>query len=86
METLLDPNVALRVLLVDSDVNAAGRLSVALSRLRLRIGHGIDNATVSSIPEAYQTLTLYLPNIIFIDLVGTDLRDSITFVQHTSAL
>ena len=82
MKELLDRNITLRIMLVDSDDSTAGRLSVALSRLRSRIGHGLDIETVGSIKKAYDTLSLYKPNVIFIDLVSTHLRDSITFIQH----
>lgn len=78
----LDPNIALRILIVDSDKAGASRLAGALSRLRTDLGQSLDNASVSNIPDAYDNLERYQPNVIFIDLISTGLRDSVTFVQH----
>lgn len=73
----LDRNIQIRALIIDADPTGAGRLSSALSK----ISNVIINKT-ASIFEGYKLLHAFDPNLIFIDLVSTGVRDSVTLVQH----
>ncbi len=82
MTLLLDPNILLRILIVDKDKAGVNRLISTLSSLKIKYNYDLDNLAVFSIKKAYENLELYHPNVIFIDLLSMGLRDSITFVQH----
>jgi hypothetical protein len=80
--SLLDKNLHLRILVVDSDALGASRLSTAFSRVQAASDHSIGVTGVGTIKDAYEVLQTFRPNVLFIDLVSTNLRDSITYVQH----
>ncbi|MCH7878725.1 MAG: hypothetical protein IH914_05380, partial [candidate division Zixibacteria bacterium] len=83
MEQLLDPNIRMRILIADADEAGAGRLSEILAKLNTTHSHSFDVEYAYSIKKAYGKLSSYKPNVVFIDLLSTGLRDSITFIQHT---
>ena len=81
MANLLDKNLHLRILVIDSDLSGASRLSRAFSELQ-----GADEnlvvTSVGTIKDGYEVLSTFRPNVLFIDLVSTKVRDSVTYVQH----
>jgi CheY-like chemotaxis protein len=78
---MLDRNICFRVLIVDSDNVGAGRLAEFLLELQPK-AITVSSVIAASIPEAYQQLGEFGPNVVFIDLVSSGVRDSVTFIQH----
>jgi hypothetical protein len=82
MKLSLDQNIFFRILIVDSEKQAAEMLSKTLTSLKESSHYLIEKQTVSNVSDAYSSLTIYESNVIFIDINNLGLRDSISFIQH----
>lgn len=83
MVRTLDPNIALRVLIVDKDDRGVAALQDALRMVADQSPQpSVRWSEVRSVVAAYDVVDSEDPTVIFIDLISTGLRDSVSFVQH----
>lgn len=82
MKIKLDTNIHLKILVVDKLPSSIKRLKQALNTIKNLQSIEMTIMESKSISKVYELLLLKLPNIIFIDIISTGVRDSVTLIQH----
>lgn len=82
MNSSSDISIDFNICIVDADLYGRKQLVEALSNMRDQGERAIEWQIAQTIPDAYETLTRHAPNVVFIDILSTGLRDSVTFIQH----
>jgi hypothetical protein len=82
MNEPLDRNIAIRALIVDASAEWTERLHAALMRVNANSSASVSWDAVASVEQAYSTTRARDRNLIFVDLLSTGLRDSVSFVRH----